>query len=43
MTKPDNYKDGGRMIKSEELRKPIIGRYIKVDGKDVFIKKQDNE
>ena len=43
MTKPNSYKDGSRMISSKDVRKPIIGRYVKIDGKDVFIKKQDNE
>jgi len=31
------------MITSKDIRKPVIGRYVKIDGKDVFIKKQDNE
>jgi len=43
MTKPNSYKGGSRMITSKDIRKPVIGRYVKIDGKDVFIKKQDNE
>jgi len=43
MNKPNNYKDGRRMVTSKDIRKPVIGRYVKINGKDVFIKKQDNE
>jgi len=31
------------MITSKDICKPVIGQYVKIDGKDVFIKKQDNE
>ena len=43
MTKPNSYKDGSRMITSKDIRKPVIGRYVKIDGKDVFIKKEDDK
>ena len=43
MNKPNSYKGGSRMITSKDIRKPVIGRYVKIDGKDVFLKKQDNE
>jgi hypothetical protein len=43
MNKPNSYKDGSRMITSKDIRKPVIGRYVKIDGKDVFIKKEDNK
>ena len=43
MTKPNSYKGGNRMISFEKIRKPVIGRYVKIDGKDVFIKKEDDK
>jgi len=43
MTKPNSYKDGSRIISPKDIRKPVIGRYVKIDGKDVFIKKENNK
>ena len=43
MTKPNSYKDGSRIISPKDIRKPVIGRYVKIDGKDVFIKKENDK
>ena len=43
MTKPNSYKDGSRIISPKDIRKPVIGRYVKIDGQDVFIKKENNK
>jgi len=40
MNKLDRHKDGNRLIPLKEISKPLIGRFKKVNGKEVFIEKK---
>lgn len=42
--KPNNYKDGSRLVKLSKISKPIIRRYKKIGNQYVFIKlEEENE